>query len=92
MIGDICDLSDEVQEWLSGSDILTLLYESNASDKFSANYDDATSGLISMKDTDMIKKLAEILQKPEFSKETVISVLKASCSAANSFRVAGKFL
>jgi len=93
MIADICDLSEEVQGWLSGSQILTLFYETIASDKFGESYAHATSGsIISMEDTDMIKKLAEILQKPEFSKETVISVLKESCSAADTFKIAGKLL
>lgn len=94
MIGGICDYSAEVQEWLTGAQVLRLLYdEAKPSLKFCKSYDEALEqDLINLQDKDMIRTLAEILQLPKFTSKNVCSVLKTTCMHANEWKIGGQFL
>jgi hypothetical protein len=94
MIAEICERSPEVQEWLTGTRVIHLLYvKAAASVTFCKSYEEALDvDIINLKDKEMIHTLAKLLQKPKFTSVNINTVLNDSCQHVNSFKSCGKFL
>jgi len=94
LIAHIFELSPGENNWLTGSEILTLLYRKGSPKEFCKSYLAALGNdIINMKDSDMIKQLADILNgSKEFTDQHVIRIMTDSCLHIESFRAAGKFL
>jgi len=94
MIAHIFDLSPGKKKWLTGSEILTLLYRKGSPKEFCKSYAASLDNdIICLQDIETIKHLAEILnESKEFTHKHVVSVLTDSCLRADTFKAAGKFL
>lgn len=90
----IAGLQDQGFDFGSSSLILGILYEqSEHNHSFMKVYSDALdNSLFSVKDFDMVLKLADITQKSQFSREHVVQLLRVSCSHAETLKACGRLL
>lgn len=90
----IAGLQDLGFDFGSSSVILGILYDQSANkQKFLTVYSEALDNtLFSVKDMELILKLADITQRSQFSREHIVYLLRVSCSHTETLRSCGQVL
>lgn len=90
----IAGLQDQGFDFESSSSILGILYnQSENNQQFLQIYSEALDNtLFSVKDMGLILKLADITQRSQFTRESVVYLLRVSCSHTETLKVCGQLL
>jgi hypothetical protein len=91
-MGLLQELIDNNDSMLSSSHVLIILLK-NSNENFSQVYEEALNGdVLTIKDTEMIDQLANIIKCQSISTLNIITILKASGARADTYKQFGKFM